>query len=707
MSHTLKAAPGPRGWRGSVRIRLFILALLPTLVVAPLLIGWTMVRWNAKFDAMLHSKVHGDLTIAHQYFTRILEMTGERVRALGLSALFQERLAAGTSGHLDELLEQQRGALGLDFLYLIDADRRIVAMARLASPSAMSDGPPSGSVPMHAPLDRGQDRQAAISSTVLRAVKNEGPVIAAALAGGTRTAVDVFTPSQLAALSPDLAERARIEVVHPSGPVAAARRSEESGLVVHAAAAVPLPDGRVGALVAGILLNQNLAFIDTINDLVYRDNSLPDGSKGSATLFLGDVRISTNVRLFEGRRALGTRVSHAVREHVLGEGRTWLGSAFVVNDWYMSAYEPILDSSGARVGMLYVGFLEHPFTHAKKITLISVILAFLALAGLSVPIFLRWARAVFRPVERMDETIARFEAGTRTARTGLVYGEDELGRVARNLDRLLDRLAANERELLAWNDTLNKRVEERTKALELANREIEATTRQLILSEKLAAVGEITAGVAHEINNPVAVIQGNLDVLRDLVFRSDAGRTELRLIDEQIARITQIINRLLQFARPEEYAEADESHAPGEVVADCLPLVRHLIERAAIEIMRTDTSTRRVRMSRTELQQVIINLIVNAVHAMPEGGLLSLNCRDMDREGRPGVGIEVADTGTGMSAQILSRIFDPFFSTKAARGNGLGLSISRKLVLRQDGEIDVRSAPGEGTAFIVFLPAAH
>ncbi|MBS7544809.1 sensor histidine kinase [Ancylobacter oerskovii] len=677
MSEQAEAArpdPADRPQRAiPVRIRLLAIALLPTLVMVPLLLAVTMVRWNDKFDALLQSKVHGDLTIAHQYFARILETTGDRIQALGLSARFQGALGDPADGALAGQLEERRQALGLDFLYLIDAERRLVASAR---PIAAGRAP------------------------------GDGPVIEAALGGDTRTAVDVFTQDQLAAFSPEMAARARIEIVPTLNAAPSDETIETSGMVVHAAAAVPLPGGGTGALVAGILLNQNLVFIDTINDLVYRENSLPDGSVGTATLFLDDVRISTNVRLFEGKRALGTRVSRAVREAVLEQGKVWLGSAFVVDDWYMSAYEPIADSEGRRIGMLYVGFLERPFTRSKLITLIAVIAAFLAVAGASVPIFLRWARSVFKPLERMDETITRVEAGARDARTALAYTDDELGRVARNLDRLLDQLAERERELVGWNDTLNRRVEERTRDLELANREIEATTRQLIMSEKLAAVGEITAGVAHEINNPVAVIQGNLDVLRELVGRSGEGRTEFRLIDEQIARISEIVGRLLQFARPEEYAGSSEWHVPGEVIADCLPLVRHLLDRSGVLVEREDRATRLVLMNRTELQQVLINLIVNAIHAMTEGGRLTLRCYDTEWNGRRGIGIEVADTGSGMTPAIMARIFDPFFSTKAAQGNGLGLSITRKLVTRQGGDITVRSTPGEGSTFTVFLPEA-
>jgi two-component system, NtrC family, sensor kinase len=119
--------------------------------------------------------------------------------------------------------------------------------------------------------------------------------------------------------------------------------------------------GYVGVLVGGILLNKNLEFIDRLNEIVYPEGSLPFGSAGTATLFLDDVRVATNVRLFEGGRAIGTRVSAAVYDAVLGEGKTWLDSAFVVADWYVSAYAPLIDSRQQRIGMLYVGYLEGPF----------------------------------------------------------------------------------------------------------------------------------------------------------------------------------------------------------------------------------------------------------------------------------------------------------------------------------------------------------
>lgn len=657
----------------SVRYRLLAIALLPMLVILPLLLGVTVYRWNAKFDAALISKVNGDLTIAHQYLAHILDNTGEHVTALGGSVRFRE--AAGDGAALDALLDEARARLELDFLYVVDREGRLMA---------------------------------SVTGQTAGALRTDWPVIRDALAGRPSTGIDIFDNADLQTLSLDLAARARVPLVPTPNAVPTERTEETRGMVVQSASPVNLGDGREAVLVGGILLNQNLVFIDTINDLVYREASLPEGSQGTATLFLDDVRISTNVRLFEGRRALGTRVSAAVRSAVLGEGQTWLDSAFVVNDWYISAYEPIEDSRGKRVGMLYVGFLEAPFTAAKHQTVLTIVAAFLAITAASVPIFLRWARGIFEPLERVDATIAKVESGDLGARTGPVGSRDEIGRVAVHLDDLLDQLERSDRQLRRWNEELNARVDERTRELQLANRQLEATTKQLIMSEKLAAIGEITAGVAHEINNPIAVMQGNLEVVRAVVGdRAELAKVEFQLLDEQIQRISQIVTKLLQFAKPEEFAGFVDRHAPGAAVADCLPLVQHLLARAAIEVTLTDTAGRLLLMNRTELQQVVVNLVVNAIHAMPDGGRLAMTTRDSDRDGRPGVEIVVSDTGIGMDPDVAAKVFDPFFTTKRQDGTGLGLSISQTLVRRQGGAIACASRPGEGATFTVWLPEAE
>jgi len=660
----------------SVRVRLLAIALLPTLLILPAVLAVVVTWWTQQFDRLLISKVNGDLTIARQYLDRLMERSDETLHALGDSVAFARVADRGDPDAMAAFLDQRRRAMGLDFLYVLDAQGRRIA----ASPAA----------------------------TAGEGAADLWPVERRALDGRASTEINVFSASQLARLSPELATRAHIALVPTPGAVPTDRAGEDRGMVVHSGTPVNVPGAGRAALVGGLLLNQNLDFIDTINDLVYRSGSLPEGSAGTATLFVDDVRVSTNVRLFEGRRALGTRVSKEVREAVLGEGRVWLDRAFVVNDWYISAYEPVVDSHGRRVGMLYVGFLEAPFLALKRASLAAVAVGFLLVAMVATPVLLRWAAGIFRPLEAMNATIAAVEGGALSARTGVTATSDEIGRVAHHLDAMLDLLQQRDGELRRWTQELDRRVAERTAELQAANAELAATQRQLVMSEKLAAIGEITAGVAHEINNPVAVIQGNLDVARD-VLGTAAGpvRTEFNLIDQQVHRITIIVSKLLQFARPAEFAGHLDPVAAREVIGDTLVLVQHLLSRTEITVTREETATRLVLMNRVEMQQVLINLMVNAIHAMPRVGTLTLRTRDEARGGQAGIRIEVADTGAGIPPERIGRVFDPFFTTKPQGGTGLGLSISYTLVERAGGTMTVESAPGAGTVFSFWLPEAR
>ena len=643
----------------SVRIRLLLIALLPMLVLLPLLLGTTVNRWSGKIDDLLLVKVNGDMTIAQQYLTRLMENSGERLEALAQSVALARAQASPDPA---AFLETQRQALGLDFLYLSDGQ---------SGPGGFD---PSG-----------------------------WPVVVRALSGRGQSAVDIFSSEALARLMPGLPARAAIPIVATSAARPSTRMTEDRGMVIHSAAPVQLASGARGVLVGGVLLNRNLGFIDTINALVYRPRSLPEGSQGTATLFLDDVRISTNVRLFENVRALGTRVSAAVRTRVLEQGQPWLDRAFVVNDWYISAYEPIVDSFGQRVGMLYVGFLEAPFQTAKRTSALTLGLIFVAIAALSVPIFLYWAGRIFLPLERMNDTIARVEAGALEARNRLPDDGNEISHVAIHLDTLLDQVQERDRQLRDWAEQLNQKVAERTRDLHAANQQLARTTERLIMSEKLAAVGEITAGVAHEINNPIAVIQGNLDVARSLLgAQADQVSTEFRLIDDQVYRIGAIVAKLLQFARPSEYSGGADLIAPAQVVRDCLVLTRRQLEAAHIEIVTDLSCPAVVLMEQTELQQVVVNLILNALHAMPAGGRLELAVAETGNK----VEIFVKDSGTGIAPDVLKRIFDPFFTTKRAQGTGLGLSISQTLVNRAQGQILVVSDLGQGSRFTIRLPRA-
>ena len=648
----------------SVRLRLLLLALLPLIVLMPFLLLLGMTRWTADYDEVLIANVESDLRIAEQYLNRLVTGTATGLQGVADSAALASSLNTDPSA----FLAATRTRLSLDFLYYLPASQAGPAAARW-------------------------------------------PVISTALAGTPDSQIDIFPPDLLAAFPGRLDHRASIGLIPTEAAVPTDRSIEDRGMVVHAAAPVRLPGqpGQSGVLVGGILLNRNLQFIDRVNALVFLNAVTGGDRQGTATLFLDDVRVSTNVRLFEDVRALGTRVSAAVRSQVLDQGRTWLARAFVVNDWYISGYLPLTDSFGERVGMLYVGFLEAPFTAAKREAFWWMLAAFFAVLALSAPVFLWLAKGIFAPLERMTQTMAQVEDGDLSARNGDIGARDEIGQVAAHLDRLLDELEERNARLRAWADELNIAVEDRTAELRAAHAKLEDTFRQLVMSEKLASIGEITAGVAHEINNPVAVIQGNVDVMREALGPHAAEvETELTLIDGQVTRISAIVGKLLQFARPSEFSGAGETVDLAPVIEDCLLLVDHVLSHSAITVTcDLDPWTPPVRIDRGEMQQVVVNLVVNAAQAMGGTGRLRIALRPAMRSGVPGAELTVRDTGPGLPDGLRERVFDPFFTTKQGQGTGLGLSISQTLIQRAGGLITAANAKGGGAEFRVWLAEAQ
>lgn len=648
--------------RLTIRNKLLVMVLLPLLGVLPLLTLLLLWWGNQAFDSMLITKVRSDLAVAQGYFERVQAEVGASTLGMAESHALQDALQRGRSEALVELLRRARQRAGLDFVNLRAPDGQL---------RFTDGGPATGS-------DPAADAQAMIE----------------------RSSLEILDARQLHRLGSQLNARVGVRLVPTQNAAPTTRTQEDRGMVLQSTRPVRDLQGKlIGHLQAGMLLNRNLPFIDHINEIVYPQGSLPFGSQGTATLFLDDVRISTNVRLFgpeKDERAIGTRVSKVVRDAVLGRGQTWLDSAFVVSDWYVSAYQPLEDSAGRRVGMLYVGYLERPFTQLKISVLIGIGLIFFAVMIVAAFVSLRWARTIFRPLEQMEATMRRVESGDAAARVGIVGSGDEIGRLALHLDHLLGVVDDNTQALQRWNAALDAKVAERT-------RELESAQSQLLRSEKLAAVGQLTASVAHEINNPIAVIQGNLDLVRQLLPPEAAERVrpELRLADEQVERMRLIVTQLLQYARPAEYAGYVEPVDTARVVEDCLVLVGPLLAKTRIELHPQFDAVGQPAINRNELQQVIVNLLVNAIHAMPGGGRLDIRTLDGPDQTMQ---ILVADTGAGVAAELMDQLFKPFV-TRKKDGTGLGLWISRSLLERYGGDLraGARDDGAAGAQFMVVL----
>ena len=193
-------------------------------------------------------------------------------------------------------------------------------------------------------------------------------------------------------------------------------------------------------------------------------------------------------------------------------------------------------------------------------------------------------------------------------------------------------------------------------------------------------------------------------VVQDMGPNAAPMQMELSRVQEQIHKISVLVTKVLRFTRPEEFEQGEEGLDPDAVVRATLPLVQHILTSSNIEIDLDLNAACKVQMNETELQQVLVNLMVNAIQAMPEGGRLSVRTAKLQHDGRDWLQMVIADTGQGISDEVRDRIFDPFFSTKRSEGTGLGLSITRDLIHRAGGDIAVQSSLGKGATFTLHLP---
>ncbi|GFE60471.1 cache domain-containing protein [Geobacter sp. AOG2] len=513
----------------------------------------------------------------------------------------------------------------------------------------------------------------------------DDPILDRALNGELTGGVQIYSQERLRLENPVLAQTAQIALTPTPRARIITRNREPRGLMLVAAAPLLTSDGRVvGALQAGFMLNGDSMVVDTITRIVFGQ----DG-KGAATIFLGDVRIATNVRDTSGDRAIGSLMSEDVARVVLKQGENWSDRAFVYRNWYISAYEPIRDPSGSVVGALYVGMPEQPLLDLKKrLNLIFAgVLLSVALIGISLATWISSRMA--RPVRALAEATRRMASGQHIEPI-TVTSNDEIGLLANEFNKMT-------REVSLLNQTLEQKVAERTRDLAEKNAQLLATQNELCRAERLASLGMLAAGVAHEINNPLAVIRGNAELLQSAIPAGNENREEADAIVEEAIRIERIVNNLRVFSR--NGIKRVSSFSLGKMLDTILNQIGHQIPLDRYRIMKNyremDVD---IEGDKDQLRQVFTNLIINGLQAMPEGGELVMSAETDQR-----VRVMVQDKGCGIQDEDKERLFSPFFSTKA-QGTGLGLAVSYSIVRDHGGEIRVESRVGEGTTFTVVLP---
>ena len=348
----------------------------------------------------------------------------------------------------------------------------------------------------------------------------------------------------------------------------------------------------------------------------------------------------------------------------------------------------------ARVGL--EGLLQAR-AHALRIALgfaVPTVLLVTLLVHITVRQFLG------QPLAAIVRVMARTAAGDLGARTTIAR-KDELGTIAARLNDMLDQLER-------FHRSLQQRVEEATRDLSLRNAQLAASQSELFAlreslarAERVAALGQVAANVAHQAGTPLNLVSGYVQMIRDDPRTDDRVRARLRTVDAQIQQVTRVLRTMLDHARQ---PAGFEVVALAGIIERVREVAQPRLSRSSITLQ---TSIARdlppIKADPTQLEMALLNLVTNALDAMPGGGALSMTAAPVP----DGIRIEIADTGSGIPAEIVDRLFDPWVTTKpAGQGTGLGLAIIRDVIRAHGGSISV-SSQSTGTAFVIDLPAAR
>ncbi|MGO9112150.1 MAG: cache domain-containing protein [Thermoguttaceae bacterium] len=630
----------------TIRFKLTTTVIAVILVANSLLSFITLQYLNHVWMQEVQTRVRRNLNAARAAYRNHLDVTAALLRGRARDRSLIPDLKRKDRAELEAMLHDLAGPQGLDFVALLDPAGKVICR--------------SGS------RRTGDDLSA--DTLVARALGERKTV------SGTV----VFSKDRLSTEGPELAQRASIGVI----PTETARPSHGTlstdGMVAAVAAPVLDAQGLVQAvLYGGDLLNQRYEIVDSIKQQVFRDEVYRGKQTGAVTVFLGDLRISTNFKTEGGARAVGTQLSAPVCEEVLDRGGIWSAPAFVVSDWYITAYEPIQDPAGRIIGVLSVGLLQAPFSHQCN-AISGWILALVVGATLvSLTLLVLATEMMLRPIRYVVAMCQKAIGGDLSARVG-IRPPGEMGVLCRAVD------------------SMAHAVEEREELLK------QATRQQVGRSEQLASVGRLAAGVAHEINIPLTGVLAFADLLREKENMDAQDREDLELIIRETKRARDIVKGLLDFAR--ETPQVKTQVNINDLVRQTILLLGKRDALQDIQLVEALTEPLpQVLGDKNQLQQVLINLSLNACEAMPNGGTLMLAT---SRAGGRIV-IEVTDTGCGIKKEHLDKVLEPFFTTKpVGKGTGLGLSVTYGIIQQHGGTLEVESQEGKGTTFKVKLPVA-
>lgn len=601
---------------------------------------------NKIFVKEVQTRVRLDLNSAHDIYNDYIDYVDQILQAASIRRTISKPLKEEIKGDLGNVLTNIYQRSGIDILTLVDLNGNVIFRAH--NPNKKDDN--ISEIPL-------------IKKVKQTWTPHKGTII--------------LNEKLLEGEGENFMQRALIQVKTTPKAINTIKTVEKRGMVI--AAAVPfisLNENKItGILFGGYLINNNNEIVDDIKSKVFQDQTYEGKDIGTATIFFDDVRISTNVKQKDNSRAIGSRLSSEVYNHVIKKGAIWDDRAFVVNDWFITAYEPIYNTEDEIIGALYVGLLEEPYKQPQKIIIIYFLITLSITAIASIALIFLYTEIMMRPVDKIIKMSRRIMSGDLSARCN-IQSSGEMGLLCKTIDQMAGAFEEREKKL---------------------HRE---TQMQIGQSEKLASIGRLAAGIAHEINNPLTGVLTFAYLLKNKKTNDKQDIKDIDVIIQETTRVSDIVKGLLDFAR--ESTPNKELININGLIQQLLKLVKSQKEFRKIKISENfDKNLPEMLADKNQLQQVFLNLILNAGEAINETGSISISTAFADNN----IIISIKDNGCGIKNEDLDKIFDPFYTTKpVGKGTGLGLSVSYGIIQKHGGTINFKSKEGEGTTFKVIFP---